>query len=433
MIPTPTPTYQKINDSVDIYTIKTKGFKTARLSIYTMRPAHAEDSPMATLLFNILRRGTCAYPKLSLLNQRLDELYGTTLTLRNFLIGDTHVLSFTAEMLEETYLPAPCDVLQGVMEILSEMLHNPLTDGDGGFRPDIVEQEKISLCDSIRADINDTRSYASARLRRIMCQNEPYGVSLSGSVAQIMAITPQEVTRAYAEWQRNASWAVYYTGQAPQKKVTQCFLQAFGENLPQTAKKTPTQPHIPPKNPVFEDEDMPVEQGKLCMSWTKTAQGKDDHAAAVVLCEMLGVMQSAIFFRTIREQMGLCYYCDTSYEGSKGILSLSCGIHPKNRAVTQTAVLDILEKIRVGELDPQDVMLSQISLQNVYRQIPESPASLEAYWFRHKIEGPDIPPDEMLKLLLCVTPRDVVEVANAFVLDTVYFLNATHAEEAELT
>lgn len=422
----PIPTHRRLTDAVGLHTIQTNAFKTARLSLYTLLPAHPEESPMATLLFGILRRGTQAYPKLSLLNRRLDELYGTTLTLRNFLLGDKHILSFTAEMMEDDFMPAgeQCDILQGTMDIFAEMLCRPLTDEVGCLRPAVVEQEKISLCDSIRADVNDPRTYAAMRTRQIMCEGEPYGVSLSGEIGQIMDITPGEVTQAFENHAKEGVWEVYYTGRASADRVEKCFAQAFGNALPAPLHIPATKPHLPPCVPKLVEESLPVEQGKLCMTWSRKIHDKALHPAAVVLCELLGVMQSAILFRTVREEMGLCYYCDAAYEGSKGILTVTSGIHPRNRDAAEQAIMDALEKIRDVQLDPADVELAKLSLQNAYSQIPESPAAMEAYWFRHLTEGEAIPPEEMLARLCAVTPDDVVTVAHDFVLDTVYFLNA---------
>ena len=47
------------------------------------------------------------------------------------------------------------------------------------------------------------------------------------------------------------------------------------------------------------------------------------------------------------------------------------------------------------------------------------------------MEGVLKTPEETLKDLMAVTPEDVVRVARAFKLDTVYFLNAASDEEVE--
>ena len=178
---TPTPVRIPLSDAVTLYAIQTDRFKTARLSIYTMMPADEVQSPLGTLLFGILRRGTQKYPRLSLLNRRLDELYGTTLTLRNFLRGDDHVLSFTAEMLSDAYTFSGDNgnILEGTMEVMAEMLLHPLRDMQGLLRRDTVEAEVISMIDGIRAEVNDPRTYAAA----------------AGDIEQLAAVVPDSEKR----------------------------------------------------------------------------------------------------------------------------------------------------------------------------------------------------------------------------------------------
>lgn len=430
-----------LSDAVTLYAIQTDRFKTARFSLYTMTPADETASPLGTLLFGILRRGSVKYPSLARLNRRLDDLYGTTLTLRNFLRGDNHVLSFTAEMMADAYaLPGDHPhILDGTMELMAEMLLHPVMDDDGHLRADAVAAEKKALIDSIRAEINDTRTYAATRLRQIMCEGEPFGLSLSGKIDEIASATPETVTAAFRSRLAAARWEVYYVGSEPPQRVAEAFNSAFGEFRPRPLALAETVAHIPPTTPRHVEETFPVGQGKLCMAWSsgisdggRPAAGDDDYAAAVVLCELFGIMQSSLLFRRVRETLGLCYYCDAAFEGKKGILSVTSGIHPSHREAAEQAILSVLSDIQKGNLDPEDVRLAKISLENNYRQLPDSPAAMESYWFWTDAPRKDVTPEAHLSRSLAVTPEDVIRVAHRFVLDTVYFLNATEAgEEAD--
>ncbi len=434
MIPVRIP----LSDAVTLYAIQTDRFKTARFSLYTMTPADETASPLGTLLFGILRRGSVKYPSLARLNRRLDDLYGTTLTLRNFLRGDNHVLSFTAEMLEDAYaLPGDHPhILDGTMELMAEMLLHPVMGDNGHLRADTVEAEKKALIDGIRAEINDTRTYAATRLRQIMCEDEPFGLSLSGKIDEIASVTPETVTAAFHSRLAAARWEVYYVGGESPQRVAEAFKNAFGDFDPRPLALSETKAHIPPEIPRHVEETFPVGQGKLCMAWSsgmsdinQSTEGHDDYAAAVVLCELLGIMQSSLLFRRMREELGLCYYCDAAFEGKKGILSVTSGIHPSNREAAEKAILSVLADIQKGSLDPEDVRLAKISLENNYCQLPDSPAAMESYWFWTDAPGKDVTPEAHLSRFLAVTPEDVVRVANRCVLDTVYFLNATKATE----
>lgn len=415
-------------------------FKTARLSLVWVFPADAEASPLTTLLFGIYRRGSEGYPRLALLNRRLDELYGTTLTIRNYLHGDSHVVIYTAEMPETSFLPpadAHMDILGGVMELLADMLLRPLTEEDGTLRAEAVEKEKQSLCDSLRAQRNDTRAYAGNRLREIMCAGEPYGLSVEGSVEQVMSVTPAQVTARHRYLLSHTRMEVFYTGRASAVDVAAAWASAFRGWTPSRAHVHAAVPHTPPVTPLSVTEDMEVSQGKLCLSWscgesfTTLKESPDELAAYAVCNELFGVMQSSLLFRRVREELGLCYFCDSSLDMTKGVLWVSCGIRSDRRAEAEAAIREQLAALQRGDVHPEDVALAKLSLRNVYRQMEDSQSSLEVFALHRILNATSDPLEGELERILRVTPADVARVAATFRPDTVFFLNGTACGEGE--
>ncbi len=423
-----------LNPAVTLRHTRDNRFKTARLSLFTVMPAEREQSPLTTLLFGILRRGSERYRRLSLLNRRLDELYGTTLTIRNYLHGDAHVVCYTAEMLEQALLPdgdGEMDILQGVMELLADMILYPLRDEDGTLRAEAVEKEKQSLMDSLRSMKNDTRTYAGNRLREIMCGGEPYGLSIGGTVEQVASITPAEVTARHRALLESTRIEVFYTGRSSEEQVVNAWNRAFGDWSPAPADLPETACHRPPEWPDTFTEDMAVSQGKLCIGWScgenyGTLREDPDTLAAYAVCnELFGVMQSSLLFRRVREELGLCYFCDSALDMTKGILWVSCGIRPDRRDEAQAAICRQLSDLQAGKLDPADVELAKLSLLNSYRQIGDSQASVEAFAFSRLMNRTADTPEEEMARITAVTPEDVVRVAKTFRPDTVFFLNGT--------
>ena len=415
-------------------------FKTARLTLLLRFPADKEESPLTTLLCGIISRGSEKYPRLALLNRRLDELYGTSLNVRNYLHGDSHVVCYTAEMPEQVFLPpadAAMDIVGGVTELLADMLLRPLTDGDGLLCATHVEREKTSLCDSIRSQRNDTRAYAGARLREIMCKGEPYGISIDGTVEQVEAMTPEAVTAHHRALLSRARIDVFYTGRASCEAVGSALLRAFAGWEPTPLPLPPATPHVPPAAPVYASEDMEVSQGKLCMAWScgesfTTLKHTPDDLAAYALCnELFGVMQSSLLFRHVREELGLCYYCDSALDMTKGILWVSCGIRSDKRAEAEEAITHQLCRIMKGEINPDEVERAKLSLQNVYRQMRDSQSAMEIFSLHRLLNDTGDTPEAELERILRVTPEDMARVASRFRPDTVFFLNGTSEEGEE--
>ena len=436
------PVRVKISDAVTLYVMQTDAFKTARLSIHALSPTRKETFPFEMLLLGVLRRGCEAYPRLALINRRLDELYGTTLTIRNFFRGDNHVLSLTAEMLSDVYtLPNdPINVLDGTMELLADLLLRPVRDRWKILRGSAVEAEKRALIDSVRSEINDTKGYATTRLRMITCREkgDDFGLSLTGHTDMVASITPQKMTRFFDSRLSEARWAVYYVGDASPERVAASFRQAFDGFDPKPLRLNVDFPHPKPSVPFRLEETFPVGQGMLCMSWSlgisdttpREIEEEDDYAAAVMLCEMLGIMQSSLLFRRVREELGLCYFCDSAFEIKQGILSVISGIHPKNREAAEAAILEVFSDIRGGRFTDRDLGYAQTSLYNGYRQVYDSPAAMESFFFWQDGYPPKKPSD-MFERMRRVKKEDIVRVANKFALDAVYFLNAALAEEVD--
>ena len=433
-------THTPLNPAATLRHTRDTRFKTARLSLVWVFPANAEASPLTTLLFGIYRRGSENYPRLALLNRRLDELYGTTLSIRNYLYGDSHVVIYTAEMPERVFLPpadAHMNILGGVMELLADMVLRPLREANGNLRADAVEKEKQSLCDSLRSLRNDTRAYAGNRLREIMCGGEPYGISIGGTVEQVTAITPAQVTAHHESLLSRVRLEVFYTGRAIEDEVKAAWDAAFGGWEPELLYLSDTSPQSPSESPRAHTEDMEVSQGKLCMGWScgenfATLRDDPDTLAAYAVCnELFGVMQSSLLFRRVREELGLCYFCDSALDMTKGILWVSCGVRPDKREEAEAAIRTELTALQGGRISPADVELAKLSLQNAYRQMGDSQASLEIFALNRLLNGTPDTPEEELSRVMNVTLTDVARVAATFKPDTVFFLNGTAEGEEE--
>lgn len=426
-----------LSPAVTLHYTHTERFKTARLSLFAVMPADRTDSPLTTLLFGILRRGSEGYPSLAQLNRRLDELYGTTLTIRNYLHGDSHVVSYAAEMLESRFLPShhrDMDLLGGVTQLLADMILRPLRDPDGGLRADAVEKEKQSLIDSLRSLRNDTRAYAATRLREIMCDGEPYGISIGGTVEQVEAITPEDVTARYESLMKEIRLEIFYTGRASLEEVESTWKYAFGDFRPARVGATGTTLHPIPPTPRFAEEDMAVSQGKLCLSWScgqnfSTVRDPRALAAYAVCNELLGVMQNSLLFRRVREELGLCYYCDSALDMTKGILWVSCGIRSDRKEEAEAAIYAQLSALQEGRITSEDVEMAKLSLLNSYRQMEDSQNSMEAFAFGRLMNGTAETPEEEMAYISAVTASDVAEVAQSFAPDTVFFLQGTQADD----
>ncbi len=423
--------------SVTLHHIRTDRFKTAHLSVATIRPAHPILSPQATLLYGVLRRGSTRYPSQACLNRALDELYGTTLTISNYLYGDNHILSYTAEMPEDVYLPAhDIPLPEEILSLLADLMLHPLTDEDGCLRREAVEAEKRVLCDSLRAMRNDTRAYAGNRLCELMCRGEPYGLSVSGTEESVSRMTAAELTAHLRDGLAETRCEVMYVGRASVEDVRRAWDAAFGAWSPRPAPVVYAKPHPLPTAPRAFEEEMPVAQGKLCMGWScgendRTLEDARETAALQVCNELFGGMQSSLLFRRVRERLGLCYYCESVLDMTKGILWVSCGIRSDHRDRAEAAITACLSTLQNGQVTAQEVEAAKLSLANRDGQMADSPGAMAFTCIRRRLSGTDVSGEAWRSALAAVTVEDVAKAARRFWPDTVFFLKGTAPAEGD--
>ena len=133
----------------------------------------------------------------------------------------------------------------------------------------------------------------------------------------------------------------------------------------------------------------------------------------------------------IREKHGLCYFCDSALDMTKGILWVSCGIRSDRRAEAEEAIRDQLSRIARGDIEPHDVELAKLSLLNSYRQLGDSQAAMEVFSFGRLMNQTNDTPEEEMARIERVTAADVARVAATFADDTLFFLNGTAPEDGE--
>ena len=430
------PKAAALSPGLTLYAIPSDRFKTARLTVCSVMRADKRLSPSLSLLSRVLGRGTERYPRRSLLNRRLDDLYGTILDIGNSLYGDNHVLSFTVEPLDDAFLPRidrDMDLLGGSLDVISQIMLHPLRDPDGCLCREAVEKEKRAR----RDDIIDRRSrpdaYASDRMRVLLYEDEPAGTYLLGEPDDVMSVTAEELTELWQSWLTHTRFEVFYVGQTPAGAVADKWRASFGDFSPCPGPLLPTLLHKAPAAVRRVDEVRPLAQGKLYVCMTSDidpVREPETMAAAVLMNELLGGMQGSLLFRHVREELGLCYYCDSGYYALKGNLVISCGVGAENRKAAEQAIHDCIRRVADGDFTEDDVRMAHASYMSQCRRIPDSASALESVWFDSLTrDRMTTDPCARMEQVLSAGRDDIIAAAKRFRPDTVYYLGGQDGED----
>ena len=218
--------YQKeeIKPGITLHQIYTEKYKTNLNAIFLATPLKKENVTLDALLTAVLRRGTKNIPSQDLISQKLEMLYGASFDCGVEKTGDNHIMKFYLETLSEEFLPSSEDILKEAMEILTDIIFNPLIEGDK-FKPEYVEGEKKNLKQIIEAKIDNKTKYAYDRCIEEMFKNKPYGLYKYGYIEDLEKITPEELYTYYKTLINNCKIDIFYSGTIDKEKVKQTIEQ----------------------------------------------------------------------------------------------------------------------------------------------------------------------------------------------------------------
>ena len=415
---------EKLNDATALSAIKTDKFKTSVMSFSMTVPISKEGFAYNLLLSHILRRGSKSYPTTMLINKRLDELYGSYIEVKNHRIGENISLTVTLEVLDNKYIPDGVDVAGEVIGIASELILSPAF-AEPDFNIAFFEQEKKLICESIDSEINNTRVYSAKKCAELMNINTE--IPSSAELKDIISsATFERLLSFYENLKSNASLNVFYVGAEEPNALKDKIAEAF-KRYPLGEKFNV----VPLRKISREDyaeitEDMPVSQGKLTLMFSTDAIASadcDSYYTMLMLNEILGGSASSKLFLNVREKLGLCYYCSSSYSIYSGIMLISSGFEVKNYSIARKAILEQLEDIRVGKISDTEFSAAQKAITSSYRQLYDSPFDLQSFYGDRALFGISDGIEDAVRKLLSVTKEDIVNLSKTIELKASFFVN----------
>ena len=441
------PTELRLSPNLSLRLCQTEKFKTEMLSLSAVLPIEGQKPYMTSLLLAVLLRGTESYPDISAINRRLDYLFGTELSVRNFYRGDAQVFGLCANVLGREYIPDNTaereTLLCEVVKMMREVFFSPALDENGLLLSHYVESEKKLQCDAIRAKKNHPQSYAMDACRRLMFDKEPCGIPLYGTEEEVMAVTPEELTAYWKELYQNLSLHAFYVGATDTDSVIDALTKGLGAKEIKMETIEKNNPSIPLTDVASipcraeeqrVSEDLPVHQSALVMGLRTPAAVQDDDFFAVALYnELLGSSSPVSkLFINVREKLGLCYSCFSTFNAYKAALTICCSLEDDRREEAETEIRRQLAALAAGDITDAEWQAAQKSMENAYRQLSDSPSAMEVYYLGRALAGVSVSPQEATARIAALSREDVIRIANKIAIDTVFVLHPTGGGEEDI-
>lgn len=383
-------------------------FKTASLTVQLLMPLTEETAAAQAMVPFLLRRGSRAFPDFPALKRELDRLYGARLSASVQRIGEAQALYLQMTCLDDRFALNGEAVAAECAALLRSMLFEPVLE-DGVFRHEDMEEERRCLLETIRSEINNKRTYARARCTELLCAGEPYAVRCSGTEDAVEALTAADVTAAWRHVLRTARVQIIYHGCGNGKAVAAPFVEGFC-----AIERTPCTLTVTRRTAVGErrdgEETMAVAQGKMVLGFISTER-EIDVPAHRMASALFGGTAFAMLFRTVREQLSLCYYCVSSFDRQKGVGMIDSGVEAEKIPVARAEIERQLARLKNGEFTDEDLENTRRYLISQYRTVGDLQSTLSAWYDGQALSDTLQTPEEAAAEIAAVSRERLLRAA----------------------
>lgn len=412
---------KEIAEGVFFNSIRDNRFKTMKITTNLIVPLTNENASANALLCGVLSHSCKEYPDFTELSRKLSSLYGADLATSVKKIGDNQVLRISASGLDDRYAFDGDSVAQELSSLLCNVIFEPNLINNEFPKTD-VEQEKRQLLDVIDSEFNDKRIYANNQLVKNMCADEVFGIKRYGTAEKIEECTEKSLFYTWKNLLRTARFEIMYVGESSPSLAEAVFTNAFKsiERQPQSVSTEVIRSTGKPKHIC---EEMELSQSKLVMGFRAgTAVPDEDVNATRLMCAILGGTANSKLFCNVREKQSLCYYCSSSYDRIKGIITVDSGVEGDNIEKAEKGIMNEIEEMKRGNISDFEIEATKMAVVNSFYSTNDTVGGIEAWYLSQLFDGEFRTVEEMSNEINAVTKEQIVAAAQKITLDTVYVL-----------
>lgn len=419
---------ENLKDGVNLHLLINDNFKTDYNVIFLSVPLEKENLSKNALIAAILKDGSKKFKNMKTITEELEMMYGASFECGIDKSGDNIVLKFYISSINDEYLPNKNDNISKSIEILTDIVFNPLIENDG-FKKSYIELEKNNLELIINAQKDDKDLYAFEKCINIMYKNSGFGLNKYGEIVDLKEINAQNLYEYYKKLIDIAKIDIFISGNLSKEKVINKIKQ---NNLISSLKPRQERTNrnyfkdeIKEKieNPEIANEKMDVTQGKLVIGLDILPNDIEDFRFnAIVYNAIFGNGVNSKLFQRVREKESLAYTAKSDYITQKNNIYIRCGIDIGNYQKATDLIKVLLEEMKQGIFTDEDIIKAKEYIYSGIEAIEEEQDAQIIFLFGQELTKLPLSLEEYKDKIKNVTKEDIIKFANSIQLNTIYFL-----------
>jgi predicted Zn-dependent peptidase len=355
---------------------------------------YAKNGGVSHFLEHLLFKGSKKYPTAQAIAEAVDAVGG-------------YNNAYTSEDVTAFYIKVPARHGELALDILCDMVKNPLLDAAE------IDRERGVIVEEMNVFRDDPSRFIGTLVPELIFPDNPLGRDIIGTEAVIDAI-PREAIAAYqAAHYRPNNLVVAVAGAVEHEAVVAAVKAALGDMKPLG------QPAIMPAgSAAARDRTVTHAKATAQAHFMVAARGyayeHADEPAARLVAAILGRGMSSRLFTNVRERQGLAYtvFAEVNSYVDTGLFEAYAGVNLDKTEQALDSVLHELELIRREPVSEAELHKAQQQLTAGLEMSLESNASIaDRIGLQLVLLGRVKPIDEMIAAIEAVTVADVQRVA----------------------
>ena len=410
-----------IKEGIRLHKIKTNKYKTNLMSVFLTSKLSRDDITKKALILTVLRRGTNNLKTQEEISKKLEELYGASFDCGIDKLGDKHVLKFYVESLNEQYLYQKEDILNQSLNILFDIVFNPLLE-NGVFKQEYIDEEKQNLRIIIEGQKDNKAAYATQRCIEEMYKEKPYGLYKYGYVEDLEKIDSKNLYETYLNLIKTCKIDIFVSGDFDEKTLEEKVKSNQQISKLEPRKVEYLNEESESSNTQEENvvrENMQISQGKLNIGLDVLS---DNKSAVSVYNAILGGGANSKLFQNVREKASLAYSAGSIYIKPKSKIIIKTGIEHKNYEKALQIIKEQIDDMKNGKFSDEDIQHAKELIIASFKAMQDEQDSEISFYFGREIQKESKDIDKQIKEVSEVTKQNIVDVANKIKINTIFFL-----------
>ena len=317
--------------------------------------------------------------------------------------------AFTSHEMVAYYITVPYENIEACIEILSNMVFNPIFPEEEILREiEVVKEEEMSSKDS-------TESYIWRLFSDKFFGDHYLGTPVIGTQETIAKFTRDEIAKFHSRFCNRKDAIVSLCSNLTKRESKSLLTKYFGKSSGRTKTHYKFDKPNYPKSLEMNITRPGIEHTYVWMGMPSINKGSTELSPPVkLLTTILGSGMDSRLFEEVREKRGLAYGVSaSSSEWQQGGLSLvEFSTRDSNVEEGIEVILTEIQKIKTTHVSEEEIQRAKNKIRASFYSAIEDSYNLASWSIRKRLVGiPEI--DDYMKMIDRVSSNDILEAAEA--------------------